>query len=219
MDLIRSPQLLRLYSRLCILIVAMTLYCFLTTTTYADDWALAKEQNGVKISTRHIDESSIKAFRGQTQINAPIKDILDYMEVVASIPDWMADVKAISQIEHTGNVKIQHVLTDMPWPVRDRDGIYKLTLERESPLRAKIEIDAIPDYLPITDNVVRIELAHGYWLFEEKEGKTLVIYEMHVDPSGRLPSWIVNSAIVRAPYSTLLNLKQELEKSVNQIVR
>jgi len=54
------------------------------------------------------------------------------------------------------------------------------------------------------------------WIFENLDTKkTKVTYQMHAEPGGSLPAWLINSSVVDPPYKTLINLKAYTEKGVH----
>ena len=45
----------------------------------------------------------------------------------------------------------------------------------------------------------------------KKDGTLKIIYTVSAEPGGKLPDWLVNSAVVDIPYNTFTNLKATLK--------
>ena len=59
----------------------------------------------------------------------------------------------------------------------------------------------------------QVEKINGFWkLIPMTEDKVHVILQLHVEPGGVIPAWIVNLAIRRFPQQTLLALQRIIEK-------
>ena len=110
------------------------------------------------------------------------------------------------------------MITNMPWPVKDRDSITetRVSQDQES-LVVRVDMKARNDVFPSNDDFIRIREMNGYWLFTPKEGNQIeVIYEAHADPGGGLPSWLVNSFLVDAPLNTLRGFRQLIGEEIYQ---
>ena len=46
----------------------------------------------------------------------------------------------------------------------------------------------------------------------EAEGRTRVVFEMHLEPGGGIPAWLANSRVVDSPFETLKNLRGIIAK-------
>lgn len=54
----------------------------------------------------------------------------------------------------------------------------------------------------------------GFWRFiPEKEGRIKVIYQIHADPGGDIPSWLANAVAVDSPFNTLKNMLKMLKNN------
>ena len=100
----------------------------------------------------------------------------------------------------------------LPWPVNDRDYVYdaraywkgeKLVLALKSTKHPKA---------PKTIGV-RANLKHSYYYLTPKgENKTHVVVEIHTDPMGSLPSWLVNIIQKKWPIKTLSGIRRMVKK-------
>jgi len=99
----------------------------------------------------------------------------------------------------------------LPWPIRNRDNVSMVQIEKVNDTIIKCNIKAIEQEIPKGKNTIRVNNLEGYWLLEEKDGYTLVSQELFIDPGGTIPAFIVNSLLHKGPYNTFLALKREVE--------
>jgi hypothetical protein len=56
---------------------------------------------------------------------------------------------------------------------------------------------------------MRVRKIDGYWYFNPlTNGRVQVVYQVHNEPGGKIPSWLVNSIVITQPYHTLKNMKK-----------
>lgn len=186
-----------------------------STTAYAFDsqWELEKEKKGVKVYTREKADSPLKEFKGIITISTTPHILMATLRDVANYQQWMPDVEKTKLITQTDNSQLHYLQSDLPWPVVDRDGAYsfKYTLEKNGAVR--VDVAAEPTAVEPEKGYIRIPYVSGYWLFQPATKTTTeVTYQMHADPGGSIPKWLINSSVVDTPYQTLLNLKAHVEK-------
>ncbi len=177
------------------------------------DWSLAKEADGIRVYTRSVPGSGLKAFRGEvTLTGASLKAVLNTILDVEQFPKLSPRtasarlVKAVSDREH-----YIYAVTDAPWPVRDRDGIYHFRAEDTADGAVIVRMEARPDFLPHESGLVRIPRSEGFWQLQRRpDGRLRILYQNHTDPGGSIPAWLANSSVVNIPFKTLQNLKAQV---------
>lgn len=180
-------------------------------------WELEKDKNGVQVFTRSKPESLLKEFKGTIKINAGQEVLLSAFKNIENYDQWMPDVVETKVIEMTDNQHQHYVKLDMPWPVTDRDGVYQFTYETTTAGSTRISVIATPDKEEIHQKSIRIPYATGLWLLDYVDDQvTQVTYQMHADPGGSLPAWLINSSVVDTPYNTLVNLKAYIENGTHK---
>jgi len=103
---------------------------------------------------------------------------------------------------------------NLPWPAANRDFVAHLTVI-QNPDTKTVTIDgpAVPGFVPIKKDVVRIDNSVGKWIITPLEGgRTQVEYSIHVDPGGSLPSWLVNMFATEVPMHIFKNMRLQLQK-------
>src|SRR5262249_60411355 len=94
----------------------------------AGAWKVVGESNGVKVSTRDVDKSSYPEVRASATVCASLATLVDYIEDAAGFDRWIPDtVEARLLDKPSAREQIFYIRTGMPWPVKSRDMIYRLT--------------------------------------------------------------------------------------------
>lgn len=200
----------------CVLILSVAVSAF-----SQDGWEIQKNKNGVQMYTRSIDGEEVKEFRGITRIQAPLSAFVAVFHDVAAFAEWMPSTLSARILESHGDAEhIHYIEISAPWPVRNRDAIYRFTYSQDPRTRTvTLEMVCLPDFEPRKTGKVRIPRARGMYRFQPMDnGEVEVVFQMHTEPGGGIPPWLVNWRIVDAPYQTLIRLKDQvrLEKYQNQ---
>ena len=88
----------------------------------AQSWDFIKEKEGIKIYTRKEGGSSLKSFKGVTDIHAPAEKVFNLIGNVKNLDWWDKNVKEIRVISFEPEKLIKYYLVyDVPWPLNDRD--------------------------------------------------------------------------------------------------
>ena len=72
-------------------------------TAQAEDWQVAKDEDGIKVSLSEIAGSKYKAYRGVTLIKAPVAKIQALQEDVAGACAWIHECKSQKLLKTEGD--------------------------------------------------------------------------------------------------------------------
>ncbi|NRA92241.1 MAG: hypothetical protein HRU26_06070 [Psychroserpens sp.] len=171
------------------------------------NWTLKKEAQHIKIYTRDAQNSNLKEFKAMTTVNVSSNHILKELLEAPNYhencePNISYYVKEIAKDQH-----VFYAHKDLPWPLKDRDIVTLLTVEKIDTNTTKLVLESLPEELPSKDKTIRIRTLMGYWLLEEHDGKTTVTQKLFLDPEGSLPPFVVNSLLIKGPYQTFKDLR------------
>lgn len=181
---------------------------FSTLLTAQNNWRLEKDENNIKIYTRDAKDSAFKEYKAVTVIDTPSKYILhELLEAPAyhenCAPGISYYVKALNNKQH-----VFYAHKDLPWPIKDRDIVTLLTLNKISDTTTKLTLESLPNALPSKSKTIRVKTLMGYWLLEEMGAQTKVTQQLFLDPEGSLPAFIVNNLLVKGPFQTFKDLQK-----------
>ena len=110
-----------------------------------------------------------------------------------------------------------YTVNEAPWPVTNRDTYIRSMMTADANGVVTSSIKAEPDYAEKNDDYVRMPSVNGAWTFTpQAEGMVEVVYQVHANPGGALPNWLVNSIVVETPMETLTNLHEKVQEEQYQ---
>jgi len=172
-------------------------------------WSLERDHDGVSVYTRPVEGSGIREFKGSALVAASAESIRSLLRDADRFVEWFPNTPESRLLAREANVSYQYTVIDAPWPVRDRDNIFRneTTIDPASG-RISIRITAAPDDYPEHPERVRVRHALGQWLLEPiRPDATRVTFTMHLEPGGGVPEWLINSQVVETPFDALTNLR------------
>lgn len=175
--------------------------------TWAADWDVRHDKNGIQVSVRAVEGSAYKEFKGTGVIPGPLDKVLDRILDTGAYASWFPDVSESRFLERQGTRQSHYVVTDFPWPVTDRDTVWVYDVTR-SAAEAGIKVTVTPQALPEVDGLIRVSEVRGAWTFSAVDANTTrVTWQLHYEPAGRVPGWLANTAIVDIPRDMLIALR------------
>lgn len=177
----------------------------------ASSWQLQRDEDGIRVWTRPVPGSAVARFRGETFVKAGTAAIKAVLTDVPRMPEWFPDCVEARTLSKEGDVELRYVVTGTPWPVDDRDAIYRIETIRPPSGIVRIEMGVRPDALPEQAERVRVQRADGGWTLTPEDGGTRVAWELHLEPGGSVPTWLVNQRVVDTPFRALRELRARAE--------
>lgn len=174
------------------------------------DWEFRREDDGIRVYTRSVPNSNIRAFKGTVKIKASLDSVMGVLDDVAACTQWVHRCKSGKVVERKSfNDLYTYKVTEMPFPTSDRDIVVHKVISQDPKTKAiTIHNTAAPDFIPRTRNV-RIEQSDGTYVLQPlPDGYVEVTWEQLSDPGGRIPRRLVNSMIVNTPLYTLNRLRE-----------
>ncbi|MCU7834907.1 MAG: hypothetical protein KZQ83_06575 [gamma proteobacterium symbiont of Taylorina sp.] len=185
---------------------------------------LKLDKDGIKVFVYEKTDSDISAFRAVTYIKSTLDSILAVMFDNKSCTEWIhACDESIVLEDVSFNERYHYQICDIPFPFKDRDFIFH-SIMRQNPVTKAVDItiSSEPNYcndkqseecLKVKQSdLVRVSKSLGVYRLEPDGEGTKVTWIQHTDPSGQLPSWIVNQFIKDTPYLTLKKLADKVKE-------
>jgi len=181
----------------------------------ADEWKLDREGDGVKVFTRSDAGYSLKSFKAQTRVKAPLASVVALLADTDSFTQWYTDCSENRILKKISNKEfITYFVNDSPFPVMDRDSIMHTVISQDPTTKAvTFALTGQPKFIPEKDDYVRIPKLAGAWIMTPvSETETDVVILMSSDAGGSVPAFLANQQVTVAPYKTLVKMKPMLEK-------
>jgi len=203
----------------CFLIIPVV---FFNTIAFSQDnmtWKLEKDANNIKCYTRIVQGSDFKEYKAVTEIKSTLSGLVALIEDMENAPEWIDTCIEGSVLKRLSPKEtITYSANGAPWPVDDRDAVVYNRISQEPVTKqVTIELKGKSDYIDEISDRVRIKKLTGFWQLTPKSNDRVEVhYQVHCEPGGNLPSWLVNSVVVDQPYKTLFNMKDYVQKKKYQ---
>ncbi len=203
------------YNFRIVLICAFTCLLFVCGT-YAQPWNFSKEVNGIKIYTRKEVNTSLKAYKGEVILHAPMEKACSMVGNAKNFDWWGEDFKNVKVIRYEENKFVQYYfIYDLPWPLTDRDLAVNALITRDS-ANGEYSVMCRPllKVIPENTGLVRITKYWQKWTIRPLDnGNVHIILEGFVDPGGNVPGWLYNMLTTELPLKTIGLLRERILSS------
>jgi hypothetical protein len=181
-----------------------------------DGWKEVGNEHGIMVWSKEIPGSDVVAFRGEAEIEAPIAKVAQVLSDTSRKLEWVADCKAAKDIEMVSPLdRIEYSHIGTPWPLQDREFVFRAKVEADKPNKTMIiRFSSIEDArVPMPAGRVRGKLLKSvYTLKSISDAKSHLRIEIHADPMGSVPKWLVNAFQRRWPHVTLTHIREQAAK-------
>ena len=189
---------------------------FLLLASGAPDWTVLKTTDGITVSKRDVPGSPVVAFRGEGDVAASLELVSTVIFDTTRAKEWIADLKESKIVRWTADdefIEYDHVGT--PPVMMDRDFLSTVKLEAD-PQQQIVRFhyqSVVEAAVPPKKKYVRGDLMSTiFTLTKIDETHTHVVAEIHCDPKGSVPTWVVNWVQADWPESTFRGLRKQVAK-------
>ena len=159
-------------------------------------WRLFAKSEGVEIFRREVPGSSIIALKGKGVIEAPLWKLAAILLDTERAPEWvdsLGESRMVRRLSPYSYIEYNHIRT--PFIMRDREFVSLVQIEVDPkgkrfalhyrPLEGSAEV--------APSSKVRGQIVSGAFVLGAlSERTTLLDAELHCDPMGSVPKWIIN---------------------------
>ncbi len=182
------------------------------------EWEEVSRTDDVTVYRKEVPGSPVLAYRATAQIDAPIAKVMGIVRDTIRLPEWTYRVKNAEIVEEISkNERIIYMHASAPWPVTDRDSVVRSIFEYDiTNQQIQVRIESIEDpRRKEFSGKIRAWIYPSRFVFKPLDDgkKTHIVAELHGDPKGSIPKWVVNMIQKRAPVKTLQNLKKRVQDS------
>lgn len=191
---------------LCMLFVLPSL-----SAQFGEGWEFVKEKDGIKVWSKPSPHSDFNQVLIKSEFNATLSTLVSIGRDVISFPKWVYKNIGSSILEQESDQSmIYHSISDMPWPLEDRDAVIRYTVRQDSVTKQVfIHSKLIEDHPFKQEKTVRAAKYDSQWVLTPSEnGKVSVALCVLADPGGNVPAWLANMFMDKGPIETFLSLRK-----------
>ena len=181
----------------------------------AGAWEPIAEVDGVQVYRRDTPGSPFHAMRGSGIVDAPARLVAQVLLDDVRAHEWvdsLAEARVVRVIAADEYIEYNHV--SMPPLVHDRDFITDVRMGVDAAAKM-ILIESQPSDEPWPDNGhIRGRLRGSYEIQSLGDGKKCrLTVELHADPKGALPAWLVNFFQKDSVRETILAIRKQVKRA------
>lgn len=178
---------------------------------FGDGWEFIKEKDDISVWTKPSENSSFKKVLIKSNFDATLSTLVLIGRDVKSYPDWVfRNIGSSLVATESKQSLIYHSVSDMPWPMEDRDAVVRNTV-RQDPVTKKVYIDSkmVQNHPYSKEGVVRAKDYHAQWVLSPLEnGQVEVLLCVFAEPGGSIPAWLANLFLDKGPIETFLSIRR-----------
>lgn len=180
-------------------------------------WEEISQFEQITVYRKRVPGSAVLAYRGEGVIRAPFAKVVTAIRDTPGKPKWIDRISQAEVIrEISPTERIEYMRAKIPWPVSDRDFVYRSVIEvLPAEHRLRFELKSVEDPArPETKGVVRGIVHLTQFILTSLNGgaTTHIVAEAHGDPRGEIPPFLVNALQKTFPPRSLKNLMRHLKE-------
>ena len=181
-----------------------------------ENWTLSGNADGVAIYRQDVTGSAIVALKGEGVVNAPLWKIAAILLDTHRAPEWvdsLVESRLIRRLTPTSYVEYNHL--HLPLTINDREFVSEVHIDVNPANRSvALVYDPINDPSVPTSRRVRGQIVSGSFRARSLgPGRgTALTAEIHCDPKGAIPAWLVNVFQKSWPRKTFEGIRKQAAK-------
>ena len=202
---------------LCVMVaIASAVPLTLSASAAGEKWEFVGKKDDIVTYRREVAGSPVIAIRGEAVVDAPILHVASVLMDTARLPQWMDRVAEARRLRATSALHyVEYERASTPFPLTDRDFAIESWVEidaakKQMVLRAHSVVDPSA---PVTGLVRGEVLSSTFTLTALDVRRTRVVTEVHTDPKGSIPKWMVNLVQKSWAHTTLMGLRAQVGKA------
>ena len=196
--------------------LGLVLLALMTLSPEARAWKVIMTKAGVQVAQQSVPGSPLMAFRGEGVMDVPIATLVSVLlndDIATEWVDLQAEHYVIRQPSE--DKKLIYERYDLPFPIDDRDYVITQVASYDEANKVfTLDFESVSDSAkPALDCCVRAMAYRTFWrLTKVDDWNTKVEVEVHTDPKGMLPSWLINLIQEDWPWKTISGLVKRAKK-------
>jgi hypothetical protein len=177
-------------------------------------WKRINREDGITVYSKTVTGSDLVAVRGKTTIKQPLEKVLSVLMTHQRWGEWvdrMSSSKILKTISTYEYIVYQSF--DMPAFVSNRDFVYRGTVTSNAKGQVILKMSSCKwKSAPETVGVRAKMMNSRYVLTPKGNDQTHVEVEIHADPKGLIPDWLVNQLQKSWPVGTLNGVRKQASR-------
>jgi ribosome-associated toxin RatA of RatAB toxin-antitoxin module len=181
-----------------------------------ENWELVKDDDQIKVYlNKNSKKDRLTHVKATSVTEASLNDCYELLKKVEEYKTWMHGVEEIKIIKKYSPDKFTYyMLTDFPWPAKDRDVIIKTQINYNKNKGIVYTVSKnVRNLIQKKEDIKRIKDMNASWKFKEiQPNKIKIIYEGRILSSVKLPGWLKKHVSYIGPFNTIQNIREKIDR-------
>ncbi len=179
-----------------------------------EQWKFLYEKENIQVYQSADKVNDLIMYKAEGVIDLNIYELVAVLTDIPRRIEWIDSLLEIQLLE--GDSTSHGVLFsvfDLPWPFADRESIVEAVgaADYQSKSVALEFRTVLRNEIPVGKGRIRVPFASGQHSMRYlDDDHTHMTVQMQMNPGGRLPVWIANMFIKKAPIKTMKSLKKQV---------
>jgi hypothetical protein len=178
------------------------------------NWELEKDKDGIQVYSSELKDFPFRVTKVECILEGDYEQLIEVIADVEGMTDWVFKSSSCEKVETYGELDFLYVvITDMPWPMSNRESVIHLQFDTASlPDSLQIIGKEAEEPLPPTPGLERVSDYYAVWhVTMPEENKLHIEYILKLDPGGGITPWMANLMVEKGPYETFKGLSEKLK--------
>jgi hypothetical protein len=207
---------LRIFNNRMLRIASVLFFYFMPLLMMAQyTWELEKNNNGIQVYSSEVSYSVFRATKVECTLEGDYEKLIAVISDIDGMTNWVYKSNSCKILKsYTPRDFLYVTITDMPWPMSDRESVIHLQIQTDSlPAFMTIIGTEADEPIPQTPGLVRVSAYKAMWkVTMPEEGKVNIEYILELNPGGGIPAWMANVMVEKGPYETFMGLSEKLKE-------
>jgi hypothetical protein len=198
------PSTIEIHLRAAVAVLTALAVIAMAAPARASDWSEVRQVQGVMVEARST-ASGFDEHRGEVRVCTKLPVLEAFVADTDRFPEWLPYTRDAELLEQTDRHLVYYVRSSTPWPLKDREMVYRISRQMDSGQGVTLDLVGLPDYQPARRGATLIQAAEGRWHFIQTDSGLDVSYQLFVNP-GSVPPFAANGRMASTVGKTLANL-------------
>jgi len=196
------------------IIIFLSFYFQIIPVSGQSEWKLIKEDTGIKVFSKTVPDSKIKAIKAELILKASASQLVALLLDVNTATKWVFHTKSCVLIRKISDSELYYYSeVSLPWPLENRDFVAHIKVFQDPKTKVvTVDAPAVPGWMAAKNGIVRISHSVGLWIITPIDKERIKLeYSLQVDPGGVIPAWVVNTFAAQGPIESFKKMQVQLK--------
>ena len=196
------------------IIIFLFFYFQIIPVSGQPEWKLIKEDTGIKVFSKTVPDSKIKAIKAELILKASATQLVALLLDVNTATEWVFHTKSCVLIRKISDSELYYYSeVSLPWPLENRDFVAHIKVFQDPKTKVvTVDAPAVPGWIAAKNGIVRISHSVGLWIITPIDKERIKLeYSLQVDPGGVIPAWVVNTFAAQGPIESFKKMQVQLK--------